>query len=156
MDDVVVWIVAGLAALGVEALTLTFVVSYFGLGAVAAAGAAALGAPVAGQLLVFAIVSLSLLVLTRRLVVGLVERPSLEPAAQHALVGRGAVVTVPISGPDGTGQIRVGDEFWTARPLDEADTPIPVGTPVEVADVVGVTARVRPRTPHGAGPPPTP
>ena len=139
-----VWIVAGLAALGVEALTLTFVVSYFGLGAFAAAGAAALGAPVAGQLAVFAVVSLTLLILTRRLVVGLVERPSLEPTTQHALVGRGAVVTRELSGPDGTGQIRVGDEFWTARPADDTDGPIPVGARVEVASVDGVTARVRP------------
>jgi membrane protein implicated in regulation of membrane protease activity len=145
VDDVVVWVVAGLVALGVEALTLTFVVSYFGLGAFAAAGAAALGAPVAGQLAVFAVVSLSLLLLTRRLVVGLVERPSLEAGSQHALIGRGAVVTIPLTGPDGTGQIRVGDEFWTARPADDVAVPIPVGTPVEVAEVTGVTARVRPR-----------
>lgn len=155
MEDVVVWIVAGLAALGVEALTLTFVVSYFGLGAFAAAGAAALGAPVAGQLAVFAVVSLTLLLLTRRLVVGLVERPGLEPAAQHALIGRGAVVTITLSGPDGTGQIRVGDEFWTARPVDEEGGPIAVGTRVEVAAVDGVTARVRPRPSLSAGAPPS-
>jgi len=149
-----VWVVAGLAALGVEALTLSFVISYFGLGAFAAAGAAALGAPVAGQLAVFAVVSLTLLVLTRRVVVGLIDARTLEAEPPHALIGRGAIVTIPVSAHPGTGQIRVGDDFWTARPADDVEVAIPAGAPVEVVEVVGVTARVRPRDGQGQRPDP--
>jgi membrane protein implicated in regulation of membrane protease activity len=142
---VVAWLIAGLVCLGIEALTLAFVMAYFGVGAFAAAAAAALDAPLEGQIAVFAVVSLTLLLFTRRLIVDLVGLREAEQAPPHALIGRGAVVTIPVSAHESSGQIRIGSEFWTARPVDDDGTPIPAGAAVEVVDVVGVTARVRPR-----------
>ena len=49
MDDWLVWLIVGVACLALETLTLSFVVSYFGVGALAASAAALLGAPVGGQ-----------------------------------------------------------------------------------------------------------
>ncbi|MBA3330813.1 MAG: NfeD family protein, partial [Actinobacteria bacterium] len=58
MDDdtiqLVVWIVAAVALFAIEATTIAFVALYFGVGALAAALAAALGTPLAVQALVFA------------------------------------------------------------------------------------------------------
>ena len=54
------WLVAGGLLIALELLTVSFVVSYFGVGALAAAAAAGLGAPIEGQVLVFAAVSLTL------------------------------------------------------------------------------------------------
>lgn len=151
----VVWALVGLACLVVEALTVQIVMAYFGVGALAAAAASALGAPPAGELAVFAVVSLTLLVFTRRVIVDLLQDRQLSPPAPHALVGRGAVVTIPISSAEGTGQIRVGGEFWTARLESGGEAvPLPVGAPVEVADVTGVTAWVRPRVTPGLERPP--
>ena len=40
--------------------------------------------------------------------------------------------------------MRIGTEYWTARALEEG-APIPAGAKVEVVEVAGVTALVRPR-----------
>ena len=152
----IIWLVIGLAALAAEAVTMGFVVAYFGVGAIAAAVAAALGAAVIGQVLVFAVVSFALLAFTRRVLVDWFQgRDAPALTNVQTLIGKTGVVTLAISNDLGTGQIRVGTEFWTAR-LEPAGAgegeEAPVGARVEVLDVQGVTALVRMRElPHGDG-----
>jgi len=145
MDDWLVWLIVGVACLALETLTLSFVVSYFGVGALAASAAALLGAPVGGQVAVFAAVSLILLLFTRRVIVDLVQGRKGVVTNVHTLIGRGGIVTIPISNEQSTGQIRVGTEYWTARVADDDRVLVPAGARVEVIEVVGVTARVRVR-----------
>jgi membrane protein implicated in regulation of membrane protease activity len=145
MDDWLVWLIVGVACLALETLTLSFVVCYFGIGALAASAAAALGAPVGGQVAVFAAVSLVLLLFTRRVIVDLVQGRKGVVTNVHTLIGRGGIVTIPISNEQSTGQIRVGTEYWTARVADDDRLLVPAGARVEVVEVVGVTARVRVR-----------
>lgn len=140
----VVWIVVGLALFAVEATTVTFVALYFGVAALVAALAAALGAGVPLQLLLFAIVSVVSLVSTRGLVKRTLQRTPLVRSNVHGLVGRRGVVTVPITAATGRGQIRVGDEYWTARPFMADTDDIAVGSPVEVLAVEGNFALVLP------------
>jgi membrane protein implicated in regulation of membrane protease activity len=141
--SIVAWVVAGLVSLIAEALTLTFVVAYFGVGAFAAGAAAALGAPLWGQGAVFAVVSVALLVFTRRMVIGMVRPPAI-PASVNDVIGRGGIVTIGVCNDQSTGQIRIGSEFWTARSAP-GEPDIPAGANIEVMDVVGVTAFVRAR-----------
>jgi membrane protein implicated in regulation of membrane protease activity len=145
VDDWLIWLILGVACLALETMTLSFVVSYFGVGALAASAAALLGAPVGGQVAVFAVVALVLLLFTRRVIVDLVQGRKAVVTNVHSLIGRGAIVTIPISNDQSTGQIRIGTEYWTARAAEDDRVVIPAGARVEVVEVVGVTARVRVR-----------
>jgi membrane protein implicated in regulation of membrane protease activity len=147
-----IWAIAGVVCLVAELLTLTFVLVYFGVGALAAAAAALLGAPLALQVAVFAVVALGLLALTRQPLRRLVQPRELEATNVHALIGRRGVVTIPISNDENTGQIRIGTEYWTARDVSDEAAPIAAGEHVEVLEVRGVTARVR-RLEAGSPPP---
>src|SRR3954470_12731214 len=139
----VVWLALGVALLVAEALSVSFVAAYFGVGALGAALCAALGAPLWLQGVEFIAVSLVLLLLTRNLLVAMASQPEAQATNVNALAGRSGIVTIPIDNDASTGQIRVGGEFWTARRLGEGEPPIPAGAKVEVVNVAGVTARVR-------------
>jgi membrane protein implicated in regulation of membrane protease activity len=152
--EVTVWLVVAVALLVAEATTTAFVAAYFAIGALLAALAAALGAPLWAQGLEFVVVSLGLLVLTRQLVMRGLGKQTGPRMNVYALEGQQGIVTIPIDNDAATGQIRVGSEFWTARCVDELPAPIPVGAKVDVVDVRGVTARVRPQTPLPAAPEP--
>ena len=141
---IVVWIVAALALFGIEATTVSFVALYFGVGALVSAVAAALGAGLAVQLLVFSIVSVATLLSTRKMVTRSLQRVPVLKSNVDSLVGRRGVVTVPITAVAGRGQIRVGTEYWTARPYMEDTSDIGEGETVEVLAVEGVTALVLP------------
>jgi membrane protein implicated in regulation of membrane protease activity len=140
----VVWVVIGLALFAIEATTLTFVALYFGVAALVAALAAALGVNVPLQLLVFALVSVVSLVTTRGMITRALKRTPVVRSNVHALIGRRGVVTVPITAASGRGQIRVGSEFWTARPYMEDAADIDAGAPVEVLAIEGNAALVLP------------
>jgi membrane protein implicated in regulation of membrane protease activity len=141
---IVVWIVAALALFGIEATTVSFVALYFGVGALVSAIAAALGANLAVQLLVFSIVSVAALLSTRKMVTRSLQRVPVVKSNVNSLVGRRGVVTVPITAASGRGQVRIGTEFWTARPYMEDSSDIDAGTAVEILAVEGVTALVIP------------
>ena len=140
----VVWIVVAVALFAIEATTIAFVALYFGVGALAAALAAALGAPVALQAISFAAVSALSLVSTRGILTRSLQRAPAVRSNVDSLVGRRGIVTLPINGPAGRGQIRVGGEYWTARPYMPDCADIGEGEPVEVLSIEGVTALVLP------------
>lgn len=140
----VVWIVVALALFGIEATTVSFVALYFGVGALVAAVVAAAGGVPAAQLLVFALVSVATLLATRGTVTRALQRSPVVKSNVNTLVGRRGVVTVPITAATGRGQVRVGTEYWTARPYIEDASDIAEGTAVEVLAVEGVTALVLP------------
>ena len=144
MDPWLIWLIAGIVLLAAEALSLDFVLAYFGLGALSAALVAALGAPVWVQGLEFIVVSVLLLALTRPTAKRWAHRTEGYATNVAAIAGRSAVVTIDIDNHASTGQVRIGTEYWTARALEEG-TLIPAGAKVEVVEVAGVTALVRPR-----------
>jgi membrane protein implicated in regulation of membrane protease activity len=88
-------------------------------------------------------VSLTGLALTRRIATRAFRGPVVKTNV-HALVGRRGIVTKPISVDAGTGQIRIGGDYWTARPYFDDTPEIPEGARVEVMGVEGVTAVVMP------------
>lgn len=139
----IAWIaVAALFAIA-ELGTMAFVAMYISLGAVAAAVIAGYGGMFAWQLLAFVLASVTLLALTRPFLKHRLEGAT-EMTNVHALVGKTAIVTIPIDNDANTGQIRVGTEYWTARLPDEAPSArIEVNERVRVISVEGVTARVQ-------------
>ena len=141
--DWLVWLVVGLVLLGLEAVTLTFVAVYFGIAALAAAVFAGLGAPLWLQVAVFCGMSVASLVLTRRIARQMFRGPAPKTNV-HTLAGRRGIVTRAIDGDGGSGQVRIGTEYWSARPYFDDAGVIPEGGRVEVVRVEGVTAIVLP------------
>lgn len=109
-------------------------------GALGGSGAAFLGAPLWGQALAFALVSVILLVAVRPLA----RRRLLASLPEHdtntaALTGRDGTV-VEMIGATG-GLVEIAGDTWTARPLIDGDT-FASGEKVLVHEIEGATAIV--------------
>jgi membrane protein implicated in regulation of membrane protease activity len=141
------WLLVALVLFGAEALTLQFVLLYFGLGALVAAAVSPFADGVLVQGLVFAVSAVLLMVLTRKPLLAYAHRQRDVATNVDTITGRGAVVTIEIDNHANTGQIRVGSEYWTARTPGDDDPAIPSGAVVRVESVAGVTARVVRREP---------
>ncbi len=109
-------------------------------GALGGSAAAFLGAPIWGQALAFALVSVILLaavrpVLRRRLLAALPEHDT----NTAAITGRPATVVEAID--EASGLIEIAGDTWTARPLLEGET-FAAGEKVLVHEIEGATAIV--------------
>jgi membrane protein implicated in regulation of membrane protease activity len=138
--DWVIWLVVAGGLLLAELFTLTFVLGMFSVAAVVAAGAAALGLPLAGEIAVFVGASGVLWFLVKPLERAHRRQPAL-PTGVAALEGRHAVVVAEV-GPH-TGRVQIGGESWAARALAPGMV-IPAGSNVSVAQVDGATLVVFP------------
>lgn len=136
------WWIAGVIFLVLELFTLSFVLVYFGIGAIVAAVAGMLGVPLWGQTAIFVVVSLALLFTTRPYLLRFIQRTPYRPSNVETLSGKTGIVTIPVFNDASTGQVRIGTEFWTARTPDDLNQALPSGTRVRVLGVEGVTARV--------------
>jgi membrane protein implicated in regulation of membrane protease activity len=140
MDAWIVWLLIGVA-LGVgEVLTLSLFLGPFAVGGLAASAAAGLDAGLAVQVLVFAAVTVALLGLVRPVAVRHLRQPSSTRTGAQALVGRTAVVTRALDGPELAGQVRLDGEVWTARSAGQ--DPVAEGETVTVLEIRGATAVV--------------
>ncbi|QAY70807.1 NfeD family protein [Xylanimonas protaetiae] len=141
------WWVGAAIALGiVEILILDVVVLMLIGGALAAALAAALGAPVWLQVVVGCATSVILVVTLRPWVLRqLRQRVPLTETNAAAQVGRHAVVVADVS--EAGGRVKLVGEVWTARLEDDGlpGSPVlPVGAEVQVLRIDGATAVVAP------------
>ena len=134
----VTWVGIAVVLAIVELMSLDLVLLMFALGALGAAVASGLGAPVWVALLVFAAVSTALLFLVRP---PLVERlhagPTLQTGHQN-LVGRDAIVIEPVDSR--SGRVKLASEIWSAR-TDGAES-FDTGAEVNVIRIDGATAVV--------------
>src|ERR1051326_8653347 len=134
----VVWMVAAIVLAVGEVLTPgLFFLGPVALAAGAAALASALGAGVAGSLVVFIVGSLLSLALLRPVARRHVRLPALARTGTDALVGKKALVTREVDGQGG--RVRIGGEEWSARAYLEGQV-LPVGKTVDVIQIEGATA----------------
>ena len=140
--EAILWIVLGIALAIAEAFTATLLIIFFAVGALAAAGAAALGAPFLVQAIVFALVS-GLSVGALRPIVLRHAKPAVEtgdtPFGIEAIEGTHALVLEEVDGEHG--MIKIDGEMWQARSFDGTEKYLP-GERVRVVKVNGVTAIV--------------
>jgi membrane protein implicated in regulation of membrane protease activity len=140
--DAVLWIVLAIALAIGEAFTATLLIIFFATGALAAAGVAALGAPVLLQVIVFAIVSGLSLTAVRPIVLRH-ARSALEsgetPIGLEAIEGSHAMVLEEVDADHG--MIKIDGELWQARSFDGTEKYLP-GERVRVLRVKGATAIV--------------
>ena len=134
-----VWLIAAGVLAIAEALSVDLFLIMLAGAALVTAGVAALGAPVALQVGVFAITALGLVAVVRPLAKRRLELPTAQRTGIEALKGRNAVVvrTVDQHG----GRVRLGGEEWSAEAYDPTQV-MPVGSTVQVMEIRGATAVV--------------
>ncbi|SCL36857.1 Membrane protein implicated in regulation of membrane protease activity [Micromonospora rhizosphaerae] len=140
--DALLWVVLGVVLAVAEIFTTTLFLIMFAAGAFAAAGAAALGAPVALQALIFTVVS-ALSVALVRPVIRRHALSALESGEQafgvEAIEGATALVLEPVDAEQGL--VKIDGELWSARSYDATQRFAP-GERVQVIKVRGATALV--------------
>jgi membrane protein implicated in regulation of membrane protease activity len=134
-----IWLIAAGVLAIAEALSLDLVLLMLAGAALATAGAAVLGAPVALQVGVFAISAFGLVAVVRPLAKRRLALPSAERTGIEALKGRQAVVvrTVDQHG----GRVKLAGEEWSAEAYDPTQV-LQVGATVQVMEIRGATAVV--------------
>jgi membrane protein implicated in regulation of membrane protease activity len=137
MDQYIVWVwvVAAAFFLVVEIFTVSFFISAFGVGAIAAAVVAAiLPGSYEAQMVVFIAVSGITVVLTRPFAERITGKQQ-EEFGVDRLRGQTGVVVETIDPTTGSGRVRVAREEWRADAVDRQ--PIDVGAVVDVVDIEG-------------------
>ena len=136
-----IWLIAAGVLAIAETLSLDLFLIMLAGAALATAGVAALGAPVAVQVGVFAITALGLVAVVRPMAHRRLrqELPSNQRTGIEALKGRNAVVvrTVDQHG----GRVKLAGEEWSAEAYDPTQV-LPVGSTVQVMEIRGATAVV--------------
>ena len=134
----VVWLVAGFLLIAAEVLTGGFVLIMLGVGALVAAGFAALSAPAWLEVAVFAGVSVALTTVARPVLKRRLHTTHVRTNVE-ALVGDKAIVVSRVDARGG--RIKLRGELWSARAFDETAV-IEPGQAVTVMTISGATAVV--------------
>ena len=139
-----VWLAASAAFIGGEITVAgTFFLLPFGLGAAVAAVFAFSGAGSATGWTIFVAVSLVASIAVRPIVRRLDATGDPISVGAERLIGQAGVVIRDLSADaDRMGAVRVGREEWHAESSDGID--LPTGTAIEVSDILGTRAIVRP------------
>ena len=112
------WLIAFIILAVIEIITQGLTTIWFAVGAVVAAIATALGAPFLVQLLLFATVSLLLLIFIRATAVSFFNKGRIRTNAE-GLVGKQAIVTEDIDNLKATGQVVINGQEWSARSVND-------------------------------------
>lgn len=135
-NTTMLWLILLIVCIVVEVITLGLTTVWFAGGALIAAIASALHAPLIVQIILFVAVSLLLLFFTRPVAVKYFNKDRIKTNAE-SLVGRQAIVIGEIHNLDGIGQVTVNGQEWSARSADE-NRKIPVGAVVVILAINGV------------------
>ena len=141
MSMTVVWLVAMIVLLLVEAAVPGLVSIWFALGALAAMISSMLNAQLWLQAVWFCVVSLVSLWLTRPLAKKYVNART-TPTNADMVIGQECVVTEDIDNALGTGAVSVGGKIWTAR-LENSESCAEKGTKMIVLRIEGVKLIVK-------------
>jgi membrane protein implicated in regulation of membrane protease activity len=140
--EAILWIVLGVALAVAEAFTATLFIIFFAVGALAAAGVAALDAPLLLQVIVFALVSGLSVVALRPIIMRHARLSDDTPDTTfgvEAIEGGHGTVLEEVDGD--RGMIKIDGEMWQARSFDHQEKYLP-GERVRVIKVIGATAIV--------------
>lgn len=141
-EMMIFWLVMLVLFIVIEVPTMGLTTIWFAGGALIAVFASLLHAPVWLQVVLFFAVSLLLLFFTRPVAVRYFNRDRVKTNVE-SMVGRQAIVTSGIDNIQGSGQVTVGGQEWSARSSDDK-VKIAVGTVVNIAGINGVKLIVSP------------
>lgn len=138
------WIVLGVILMVAEIFTFGFVLFWFGVGALAAAFVGYLGLGLGWQFLVFAVVSIALTFLSRRIFANYYshgDQDSIKTGVD-SMPGQIGTVSSSSRGALQSGEVKVFGSTWTAFP-DEGESPLVEGEKVEVVRIKGSSIYVK-------------
>ena len=137
------WLAVALIALILEIFVSGFFIACFSVGALVTALAAALGAGIDGQLIVFAAATLAVIVFLRPFAIRYLHTSGKGSATNNdALIGRTGRVVTAIDNENMRGEVKVDGDIFPAR--SHKDTPIPVAADVKIVALESITLIVEP------------
>ncbi|MGM9681463.1 MAG: NfeD family protein [Eubacteriales bacterium] len=140
-----IWIALIVLAIVAELLTTSLVAVWFiPAGIVSLTLAVLLPDQLALQIVLYPVIALLLLLLTRPFVKKRLQKGNYQPTNADRVIGMTAVVTEEIDNVAETGEVKVGGIRWTARSQD--GTKIEKGAEVVVLEIEGVKLICRRRT----------
>lgn len=132
------WLIAsGIFFVG-EIFTTGFLIFWFGLGALLTMIASLFITNIFIQATIFVISSTLLIFLTKPLINKFVSKKTVATNV-YEVIGKKGIVTQEINPITGKGQVKVGNEIWTAI----SDETLPLDTHIEVLKVEGVKLIVK-------------
>ncbi|MCI9237562.1 NfeD family protein [Lachnospiraceae bacterium 50-23] len=137
----IVWLGIFVILLIIEILTMGLTTIWFAGGALAAFGAGVIGFGLVVQVVVFVVVSVLLLVLTRPLAVKYFNQERQKTNAE-SLIGQQALVIEDIDTLQSAGRVEVNGQEWSAK-TDEPDGKIEKNKIVVIDGIQGVKLIVR-------------
>lgn len=137
------WLGAGLLLAVAEMFSMDLFLLMLSIGALAGMVLAIVGSPVWAQAIAAGAVALAMLLFVRRPMAQRFHRGPEIAMGTTRLLGQRAVVTAEITGA-ASGRIRLEGETWTAATL--SDAVLRPGDPVDVVEIDGATAYVKPAT----------
>ncbi len=134
-----IWLIISGLFFVLEMITVGFLVFWFGIGALFAMVTSFFTDSITIQTAVFLISSTALLFLTKPFVKKFSRKDTVKTNA-YSVIGKTGVVVKEINPTEGVGQVKIGGEVWSAK----AEDVIPIGSQVEVVEIDGVKAVVKP------------
>lgn len=145
LDAWIIWLILMVAFLVIESLTFNMTTIWFAAGCLAAIILDLFQAEVLWQVIVMLAVSILLLVLYIMIIkprTGSPGNPAV-PTNADRLIGAEGLVIEPIDPVNGTGQVKVSGQIWSA--VSENNQKLDKDTSVMVLEIRGVKVVVRPR-----------
>ena len=136
MDPAILWLGLVILLLVIEIATMGLTPIWFAGGAMAAFFSTFFGADPPTQRMIFIVLSLVLLIVTRPAAVRYMRGNRVKTNAD-SLIGTVAVVTAEINNLAQSGEVMIADVSWTARSRTEGSV-IPAGSKVRICAIEGV------------------
>ncbi len=132
-----IWLALTVALLVVELSTVQLISVWFAIGGIVTTIISAIFPQLAlyWQITIFVVVSVGLLLSTRRLVKKFIKRTDEQKTNLELHIGKSAVVEEEIDNISGTGAVKVNGVTWSAR--SENDEKIPKGEIVTINKITG-------------------
>lgn len=135
------WLIVAGIFFVIEMATIGFLVFWLGIGALLAMVTSFITDSILIQSIVFVVTSTILLIFTRPLVNKFIKVPKELKTNAYSIIGKKGIVISKINNIDGTGQIKIDGDIWSAKSLNEED--IDKNTEVEIVEIDGVKAVVK-------------
>jgi len=140
--DTVAWLVVAVVMLIGEMICPIFFMFWFAIGALVALIVSLITSNILVQAVVFLGVSVTLVAFTKPLTKKFFNSKAKDELNINGIIGKKALVTKTIDNLNGTGEIKVHGEIWSATSKDDAET-IEEGNQVEILEVEGVKVIVK-------------
>lgn len=137
----VYWLIAAGVFFVIEIATIGFLIFWLGIGALLAMIASFFIDSFVVQFVVFLISSTLLIIFTKPLIDKFVKIPNEVKTNAYSIIGKKAIVILPINNITGNGQIKIDGEVWSAKSYNDEE--IPKDIEVEVVEIDGVRAVVK-------------